>query len=84
MLGICAFIIGIVSAIMSFFSALRLPSFLIAILGIIIGIISAYDKDVVEKKENASKDSRALEIGTIIISGASALSYYGFLIIALL
>lgn len=84
MLGLLAFIVSIVSVVMSFFEGLGLASFALSILGIIMAVISGYDKDAVEKsqkKENNSKESRALEIGAIIISGASILSYYVFLII---
>ncbi len=83
MIGLLSFIVGIVGVIMSFFADFRLPSYAIAILAIIIAVISAYYKD---KKENsdkdAKKDSRALEVGAVIISGAVCVSYYVFLIIA--
>lgn len=81
MLGIISFIVSIVSVIMSFFPNLLLASFAIAMVGIIIAVISAYDKDTVEK-EKPSKDSRAFEMGSIIIAGATILSYYIFTIIA--
>ena len=83
MIGLLSFIVGIVGVIMSFFADFRLPFYAIAILAIIIAVISAYYKD---KKENsdkdAKKDSRALEVGAVIISGAVCVSYYVFLIIA--
>ena len=67
---------------MSFFENLRLVSFAMAILAIIIATISAYYKDKKESKEGSAKDSRALEAGSIIIAGATCVSYYVFLLIA--
>ncbi len=81
MLGIVSFIVSIVSVIMSFFHNLLLPSFAIAIVGIIIAIISTYDKDVSEK-EKAEKGSRAFEMGSIIVSAATILSYFVFSILS--
>lgn len=84
MLGLLAFIVSIVAVVMSFFDGLVLASFALSILGIIMAVISGYDKDTVEKaqkEEKTKKESRALEIGAIIISGAAILSYYVFLII---
>lgn len=81
MLGIIAFIISIISVALSFFQNLLVLSFITAIAAIILAILSAYDKDVT-KKEEESKDSRALEIGSIIIAAASILSYFVFTIIA--
>ena len=40
-------------------------------------------KDKKEGKDaNAKKDSRALEVGSVIISGAAAVSYFVFLFLA--
>jgi len=78
MVGIMAFVISIVSTVMIFIPSVRLPAFVIAILGIVFGVIGGYEKDNEEKeqKEKAKKkDPRALEIGAIIISGAVCLSY---------
>lgn len=74
MISTVAFTISIIAAIMSFFSVLRLPSFVIAIFGIIFATAAGYQK---EKKQNKDdkKQSMAVEIGTIIISGAVCISY---------
>lgn len=82
MLGVIAFGVSIVAVIMSFFQNLMLASFAIAIIGIIIAITSAYDKDTTEAKEGAEKESRALEIGSIVISAAAIFSYFVFTILA--
>lgn len=82
MLGVIAFGVSIVAVIMSFFQNLMLASFAIAIIGIIIAITSAYDKDTTEAKEGAKKESRALEIGSIVVSGAAIFSYFVFTILA--
>ena len=82
MIGIVSFITSIIAVIMSFFASVRLPSFAIAILAIIVATISAYYKDREESKEGAKKDSRALEVGSIIIAGAAAVSYFAFLFVA--
>ena len=82
MLGIAAFAVSVVSVIMSFFAGLRLPSFAICILAIVISVISAYGKDQKELKDGAVKDSRTLELGALIISGATAVSYFVFLFIS--
>ncbi len=82
MLGIAAFAVSIIAVIMSYFAQVRLASFAIAILGIIIAVLSAYSKDKKESVEGAKKDSRALEVGSIIISGAACVSYYIYLLIA--
>lgn len=81
MLGVFSFVVSIVSAIMALFSSLQLPSFAIAMLGIILAVISTYDKDTTET-ENKNKSSKALEMGSIVISGAAILSYFVFAIIA--
>lgn len=81
MIGIMAFAVSIAAVIMSFFSNLALPSFVIAILGIIIAVISTYYKDKREMADGATKDSRALEVGSIIISGAACVSYFVLLIV---
>lgn len=82
MLGVIAFGVSIVAVIMSFFQNLMLASFAIAIIGIIIAVTSAYDKDTTEAKEGAKKESRALEIGSIVISAAAIFSYFVFTILA--
>ena len=82
MLGVIAFGVSIVAVIMSFFQNLMLASFAIAIIGIIIAITSAYDKDTTEAKEGAKKESRALEIGSIVISAAAIFSYFEITILA--
>ena len=81
MLGIISFIVSIVAVIMSFFPNLILAAFAIAIIGIIIAVISAYDKDTTDKEKQV-KTSRAFEVGSIIIAAAARLSYYIFAIIA--
>ena len=82
MLGFIAFAISIIGSLMSFYDNLKFASFIIAILGIIVAVISAYYKDKKELQEGAKKDSRALEVGAIILSGAICVTYYVFLIIA--
>ena len=83
MLGLVAFIVSIIGSLMSFFDSAKFPSFIIAIIGIIIAVISAYYKDKKEMKDTTTqKDSRALEVGAIILSGATCVSYYVFLLIA--
>ena len=82
MLGIIAFGVSIIAVIMSFFSQLLLASFTIAMMGIIIAITSVYDKDSIEAKEGSRKESRALEVGSIIISAAAILSYFVFAILS--
>jgi len=82
MLGIAAFVVSVVSVIMSFFEGFRLPAFAIGILAIIISVISAYGKDKKEMKDGAAKDSRTLELGALIISGATAVSYFVFMFIS--
>ena len=44
MLGIVAFVVSIVAAIMSFYSQLTIPSFAVAILAAIIAVVSAWGK----------------------------------------
>lgn len=82
MIGLIAFIVSIVGSVMTFAESLKFPSFIIAIGGIIIAVISAYYKDKKELKDPSKKDSRALEVGAIILSGAACVSYYIYLIIA--
>lgn len=82
MIGVLSFAVSIIGAMMSFFDNIKLPSFVIAILSIVIAVISAYYKDKKESKDGAKKDSRALEIGSIIIAGAICMSYFVFLIIS--
>ncbi len=83
MLGILSFIVSIIGVMMSFFDNVRLPAFVVAISGIIIAIISAYykDKKESEKEKDAKKDSRALEVGSIILAGATCLTYYAYMIL---
>ncbi len=80
MVGVTAFAVSIIGSLMSFFDNIKLASFVVAIISIIIAIISAYFKDKKEMKAGAKKDSRALEVGSIIIAGATCVSYYVFLI----
>lgn len=49
MLGIVAFVVSIVAAIMSFYSQLTIPSFAVAILAAIIAVVSAWDKSTSSK-----------------------------------
>lgn len=81
MLGIVAFVVSIVAAIMSFYSQLTLPSFAVAILAAIIAVISAWDKSTSskdKKEETKGKESRALEVGSVVISAATSLSFFVF------
>ena len=83
MIGILSFVVSIMGVILSFFADMRLASFVMAILAIIIATISAYYKDKKESKDaNAKKDSRALEVGAVIIAGATSVSYFVFLFLA--
>ena len=82
MIGLIAFIVSIIGSLMTFVEGLKFPSFIIPIPGIIIAVISAYYKDKKEIKDPATKDSRALEVGAIILSGAACVSYYIYLILA--
>mgnify|MGYP000209865692 FL=1 len=81
MLGIVSFTVSIISVIMSFFTKMLLPAFITAMGAIIIAVISAYHKDI-DEKEKDSNHSRALEVGTVVISAATILSYFVFTIIA--
>ncbi len=68
---------------MSFFDSVRLPAFIIAIVGIIVSVLSAYYKDEKELKDpSKKKDSRALEVGAIILAGATCVTYYINVLIA--
>ena len=70
MLGIVAFVVSIVAAIMSFYSQLTIPSFAVAILAAIIAVVSAWDKSTSskdKKEETKGKESRALEVGSVVI-----------------
>lgn len=81
MLGIVAFVVSIVAAIMSFYSQLTLPSFAVAILAAIIAVVSAWDKSTSskdKKEETKGKESRALEVGSVVISAATSLSFFVF------
>lgn len=84
MLGIVAFVVSIVAAIMSFYSQLTLPSFAVAILSIVIAVVSAWDKSTLskdKKEETKGKESRALEIGSVVISAATSLSFFVFTLV---
>ena len=70
MMALISFIVGIIAVIMTFIEPVRLAGFAIGMIALILSIIAGYQK---EKKQ--SKDSPALEIGSIIISGAAVLSY---------
>ncbi|CDE96990.1 MAG: hypothetical protein ACM67R_09290 [Clostridiales bacterium] len=81
MLGIVAFVVSIVAAIMSFYSQLTIPSFAVAILAAIIAVVSAWDKSTSskdKKEETKGKESRALEVGSVVISAATSLSFFVF------
>ena len=82
MIGVIAFGISIIGVMMSFFDSVRLPAFIIAIVGIIVSVLSAYNKDQKELKDPSKKDSRALEVGAIILAGATCVTYYINLLIA--
>ncbi len=82
MIGIIAFAVSIIGVLFSFTSNLKICSFVLAIGSIIIAVISAYCKDKKESVDGAKKDSRAFEVGSIIIAGATCVSYYIFMIIA--
>lgn len=82
MIGFIAFAVSIVGIMMSFFENLKMASFIVAIIAIIIAVISAYYKDKKESVEGAKKDSRALEIGAMVLSAATCLTFYVYLIIA--
>ena len=76
MLGIVAFVVSIVAAIMSFYSQLTIPS-----LAAIIAVVSAWDKSTSskdKKEETKGKESRALEVGSVVISAATSLSFFVF------
>lgn len=84
MLGIVAFVVSIVAAIMSFYSQLTIPSFAVAILAAIIAVVSAWDKSTSskdKKEETKGKESRALEVGSVVISAATSLSFFVFTLI---
>ena len=81
MLGIVAFVVSIVAAIMSFYSQQTIPSFAVAILAAIIAVVSAWDKSTSskdKKEETKGKESRALEVGSVVISAATSLSFFVF------
>lgn len=81
MLGIVAFVVSIVAAIMSFYSQLTIPSFAVAILAAIIAVVSAWDKSTSskdKKEETKGKESRALEVDSVVISAATSLSFFVF------
>lgn len=81
MLGIVAFVVSIVAAIMSFYSQLTIPSFAVAILAAIIAVVSAWDKSTSskdKKEETKGKESKALEVGSVVISAATSLSFFVF------
>lgn len=81
MLGIVAFVVSIVAAIMSSYSQLTIPSFAVAILAAIIAVVSAWEKSTSskdKKEETKGKESRALEVGSVVISAATSLSFFVF------
>lgn len=81
MLGIVAFVVSIVAAIMFFYSQLTIPSFAVAILAAIIAVVSAWEKSTSskdKKEETKGKESRALEVGSVVISAATSLSFFVF------
>lgn len=82
MIGVISFGISIIGVMMSFFERVRLPAFIIAIVGIIIAVLSTYYKDEKELKDPSKKDSRALEVGAIILAGATCITYFVNLLIA--
>ena len=82
MIGVISFGISIVGVMMSFFDSVRLPAFIIAIIGIIVAVLSTDYKDGKELKDSSKKDSRALEVGAIILAGATCVTYYINLLIA--
>lgn len=82
MIGVISFGISIIGVMMSFFKNLGLPAFIIAIVGIIASVLSTYYKDGKELKDPTKKDSRALEVGAIILAGATCVTYFVNLIIA--
>lgn len=81
MIGVISFGISIIGVMMSFFDNLRLPAFIVAIAGIIVSVLSAYYKDEKELKDPTKKDSRALEVGAIILAGATCITYFVNLLI---
>ena len=82
MIGVISFGISVIGVMMSFFDNIRLPAFIIAIVGIIVSVLSTYYKDEKELKDPSKKDSRALEVGAIILAGATCVTYFVNLIIA--
>lgn len=82
MIGVISFGISIIGVMMSFFDNIGLPAFIIAIVGIIVSVLSTYYKDEKELKDPSKKDSRALEVGAIILAGATCVTYFVNLIIA--
>lgn len=82
MIGVISFGISIIGVMMSFFESVRLFAFIIAIAGIVVAVLSTYNKDQKELKDPSKKDSRALEVGAIILAGATCVTYYINLLIA--
>ena len=70
-MGLLAFIISVIAGILSFFKVTRLPAFVVAIFAIIFAMVATYQKSKVEGK----KPSQALEVGSVINSGAVCLAY---------
>ncbi len=66
-----AFIISVIAGILSFFKVTRLPAFIVAIFGIIFAIVATYQKS----KQKEKQQSQALEVGSVINSGAVCLAY---------
>lgn len=82
MMSIIACVLSLIAAAMSFFEITRLPSFIIAIFGIIFGVVSGYQKEKTVEGKETTKKSVALEVGAIIVSGAVCVSYLVLLCIA--
>ncbi len=88
-MGLFAFTISVIAAVMSFFQATRLPAFIIAIVGIIYATVTGYMKTknksktsenkTSEGKTTTTKVSEALEVGAAIISGVVCFVYIMFL-----
>lgn len=62
MLGIVAFVVSIVAAIMSFYSQLTIPSFAVAILAAIIAVVSAWDKSTSSKDKKKKQKVKNQEL----------------------
>ena len=78
---IMAFLVSIIAGVLSFFKVTRLPAFVFATFGIILTMIAAYQKGKAEKSKEEVKPSKALEVGSIINSGAVCLTYIALILI---